>query len=75
MNKKPSGATAMKKGNGQVQNSEIRAVSTHAEDNGERLIQWADITIRIHKGIVWEKESEDVLKKIRLATALIGRGE
>jgi hypothetical protein len=55
--------------------SEIRAVTTHAEDDGQKLIQWADITIRIHQGIEWEQESEDVLKKIRLAAALIGRGE
>jgi len=53
---------------------EIRSITTHAEDDGEKLIQYADITIRIHSGIDWEKEGPEVLKKIKSAAALIGRG-
>lgn len=54
---------------------EIRAVTTHAEDDGEKLIQWAELKVRIPHGFDWQKNGAAVLKKLQAASDLIGRSE
>ncbi len=55
----------------------IESVETHAElsEDGKQITQWAEITLLIPKGFDWDRGSAKLLKQLRFAVELIGRGD